>query len=93
MKPAPIPHRILTALELAPMTAEQLARCLSLSISATRLRVRELRYARRVWGRSRLTSPNGRPVLVYALREFCQAERDPSTTNSRFTRAPKEARS
>lgn len=71
----PLRDRILSALELAPMTADQLARCLSLSMSATRRQVRELRYARRVWGRTAHTSHNGRPRYVYALRKFCQAQK------------------
>jgi predicted ArsR family transcriptional regulator len=75
MKPAPVSQRILDALQLQPMTVEQLATCLSLYRGTVRKWVLDMRHERSVRAIHAQPSRNGRPWVVYSINPFRQPQR------------------
>ncbi|TPG08306.1 hypothetical protein EAH88_11780 [Rhodanobacter glycinis] len=78
MSPLPAEVRIFDALQLQPMTVEQLATRLSLHRGTVRKRVLDMRLERRVRAIHAMPSKNGRPWVVYSINQFCQTQKDRS---------------
>jgi predicted ArsR family transcriptional regulator len=75
MTALPSQVRILDALQLQPMTVEQLATCLSLNRGTVRKRVLDMRQERRIRAIHATPSRHGRPWVVYSINLFCHAQK------------------